>query len=146
LLTATKQKHRSIPRTKSGHPLPRNVDYRSVTGRRFRDLYENFAQQFGVGALSEIELGLVRQAAMLELEAETMQQRRLRGEMIDADTLIRLSGAARRILSSIGTKSSDKRQAAGPDPLAAHIAANYANRSDSSPNVDDAEEIEAVAE
>jgi hypothetical protein len=109
------------------------------------------------GILSETERGLIRQAVSLTMTAEQMEAGLARGEPIDADQLIRISGTVKRILGSIGAKS-DKRQAAsGKDPLEAHIAAKYGNRSaanleadtedaDEFEASDDAEEITAAAE
>lgn len=80
--------------------LLQNVDGRSSSARRFRDLVTAFEAEIG-GELSELERGLVRQAAALSLKTEQMQESIVRGEAIDSDTLIRLSGEARRILTSL---------------------------------------------
>src|ERR1700687_674652 len=77
--------------------LLQNVDGRSASARRFRDLVAAFEAEVG-GTLSELERGLVRQAAILSLKTEQMQECIVRGEVADCDTLIRLSGEARRIL------------------------------------------------
>jgi hypothetical protein len=78
------------------------VDGRSANARRFRDLIADFAEPFGgLKALTESDRVLVKQAAALALRAESMQAAIVNGEAVDHDALIRLSGEARRILSSI---------------------------------------------
>jgi hypothetical protein len=84
----------------NGTRLLQNVDGRSSSARRFRDLVHAFEAEIG-GTLSELERGLVRQAAILSLKTEQMQGAVVRGEDVDNDTLIRLSGEARRILASL---------------------------------------------
>lgn len=84
----------------NGSRLLQNVDGRSSSARRFRDLVRAYEVEVG-GTLSELERGLVRQAAILSLKTEQMQECIVRGEEVDSDTLIRLSGEARRILTSL---------------------------------------------
>lgn len=84
----------------NGTRLLHNVDGRSASARRFRDLVQAYEAEIG-GTLSELERGLVRQAAILSLKTEQMQESVVRGEDVDSDTLIRLSGEARRILQSL---------------------------------------------
>lgn len=84
----------------NGTRLLQNVDGRSSSARRFRDLVRAFEAEVG-GTLSELERGLVRQAAILSLKTEQMQESIVRGDDVDSDTLIRLSGEARRILASL---------------------------------------------
>jgi hypothetical protein len=84
----------------NGTRLLHNVDGRSASARRFRDLVMAYEVEIG-GTLSELERGLVRQAAALSLRSEQLQESIVRGEPVDSDTLIRLSGEARRILASL---------------------------------------------
>jgi hypothetical protein len=77
-----------------------SVDGRRAYARRFRDLVIAFEAEVG-GTLGELERGLVRQAAAVSLRTEQMQEALVRGEKIDDDALIRMSGEARRILSSL---------------------------------------------
>lgn len=87
----------------NGTRLLANVDGRSAYARRFRDLVVAFEAEVG-GTLTELERGLVRQAAAVSLKAELMQEALVRGEPVDDDALIRLSGEARRILTSLTTR------------------------------------------
>jgi hypothetical protein len=155
LLAPSRPRRRSIPRTSSGLELPRGVDYRTIDGRRFRDLYAAYAAELGA-PLSEPEKAIVRQAVALQMQAEAMQQQILQGESVDPDQLIRLSGTSKRLLSIIASRTGQRQAASGHDPLAAHIAAKYGNRPDASPEIDleenepeesdDAQEIEAAVE
>jgi hypothetical protein len=104
LLSATKTKHRPIPRTRSGLELPQGVDFRTRIGRRFRDLYEAYAAELGA-PLSEPEKAIVRQAVALQMQAEAMQQQILQGERVDADQLIRISSTSKRLLQIIAAKT-----------------------------------------
>ena len=123
LLATSRPRRRSIPRTSSGLELPRGVDYRTIDGRRFRDLYEGFASEFGAGALTDAQKGLIRQAVMLQIEAELMQARRLQGEMLDPDVMIRLSGASRRALELVEKVGKRDEQ---PSELDQYLAEHYA--------------------
>src|SRR3954453_4619578 len=103
----------------NGTRLLQNVDGRSSSARRFRDLVRAYEAEVG-GNLTEVERGLIRQAAALTFKAETLQSDLVNGNPVDGDQLIRLTGTAKRILSAIGEKAS-KRKAPAPT-LADHIA------------------------
>ena len=109
----------------NGSRLLEGIDGRSPLARRFRDLIKAYEAEIG-GELTEVERGLVKQAAALTLRAEQMQAAIVRGEPIDNDQLIRISGTAKRILGAIGDKAS-KRRPAGPS-LQDHIARRNAER------------------
>jgi hypothetical protein len=114
LLTATKPKHRSIPRTASGLELPRGADQRRGPARRFKHLYEAFAAELGADTLSEPEKGLVRQAVGLQILSETMQEKIVAGEMVDPDQVIRIAGTSRRLLQIIAAQTGKRVQPDGP--------------------------------
>jgi hypothetical protein len=100
------------------------VDGRSAGGRRFRDLIRDFSKPFGgLEALGEGDRVLIRQAAALALRAEAMQAAIINGEAVDHDALIRLSGEARRILSSIKRRAERPKGPALNHYLAGHSAA-----------------------
>jgi len=82
-----------------------NVDLRSSSARRFRDLVRSYEAELG-GNLTELERGLIKQAAALSLRTEQMQEAIVRGDAVDADALIRLSSEARRILTSLQKRQS----------------------------------------
>jgi hypothetical protein len=102
----------------NGTRLLQNVDGRSSSARRFRDLVNAFEEEVG-GPLSEVERGLIRQAAALTFKAEELQSALVNGEPVDGDQLIRLTGTAKRILSAISAKASKRKE---PTPtLADHL-------------------------
>jgi hypothetical protein len=84
----------------NGSRLLEGIDGRSPAARRYRDLIHLYESEVG-GELTEIERGLIKQAAALSLRSEQLQGAVVRGEDVDNDTLIRLSGEARRILASL---------------------------------------------
>ncbi|WP_141340909.1 hypothetical protein [Bradyrhizobium sp. USDA 3458] len=97
------------------------VDNRLPQARRFRDLCKQFAQDAGgTEHLSEAERAQVRQAAMLTLRAEALQNAQVLGELVDGDEAIRLSSEIRRILAPIIAKGADRKPAT-PD-LQSYIA------------------------
>jgi hypothetical protein len=104
----------AAPRTRSmvtnRSKLISGVDGRSVVARRFRDLIQEYSQECHGGSadLSPAELGMVRQAAAMTLRAEQLQASVVRGEPVLADELIRLSSEARRILSRLRRRHSQK--------------------------------------
>jgi hypothetical protein len=101
-----------------------NVDGRSSYARRFRDLVGAFSAEIGGGSLTEFEQGLVKQAAILVLKTEQLQECVVRGQEVDADTLIRLSGESRRILSSLRTKAGARESSEPVAELQAYLAAS----------------------
>jgi hypothetical protein len=142
LLTAAKPKHRSIPRTRSGLELPRGVDGRRLLARRFRDLYEAYAAEVG-GTLTEGEKGIIRQAVALQIQAEQMQEAIVRGEIIDADQLIRVSSTSKRILSAISARAAQSKPT-GPD-LHSYLSSRYGS-SEPAEAVADVDESESMTD
>jgi hypothetical protein len=61
------------------------------------------------GNLTEVERGLIRQAAALTFKAEKLQSDLVNGNPVDGDQLIRLTGTAKRILSALGEKASKRK-------------------------------------
>jgi hypothetical protein len=95
----------------NGTRLLQNVDGRSSSARRFRDLVRAYESEVG-GNLTEVERGLIRQAAALTFKAEALQSDLVNGNPVDGDQLIRLTGTANRILSAIGEKASKRKEPA----------------------------------
>jgi hypothetical protein len=109
----------------NGSRIHVGVDHRSASARRYRDLIAAFEAEIG-GTLTEAERGLVRQAATLTLRAEKLAADVVLGLPVDDDLLIRLSGAARRVLAGVTAKA-DGRTPAGPT-LAEYAALRNAER------------------
>lgn len=109
----------------NGSKLLVGIDGRSPTARRFRDLMQAYEAEIG-GNLTEVECGLVKQAAALTLRAEQMQADIVNGKPVDSDALIRISSTAKRILGAIGERAG-KRKPAVPS-LHDHVARRAAER------------------
>jgi hypothetical protein len=99
----------------------RKPDGRSSGALRFKALVNAFTAEIG-GQLSESESSLVKQAAALTLRCEQLQAAIIRGEEIDDDLLVRISGTGKRLLAAIASKS-DGRKPAGGSALATYLAA-----------------------
>jgi hypothetical protein len=94
----------------NGSRVHQNVDHRSSSARRYRDLFAAFEAEIG-GTLTEAERGLVRQAATLTLRAEQLAADVVNGKQVDDDQLIRIAGTAKRLLAGITAKATDRKPA-----------------------------------
>jgi hypothetical protein len=117
----------SRSKVSNGTRLLQNVDGRSSSARRFRDLVRAYETEVG-GNLTEVERGLIRQAAALTFKAETLQSALVNGESVDGDQLIRLSSTSKRILSAITAKANKRKPA--PPSLQDHIRKRAAERAE----------------
>jgi hypothetical protein len=88
----------------TGTKLLLNIDLRTAAGRRYRDLCRAFEGEVG-GVLTESDRAIIRQDAALTLKSEQMQEALIRGEVVDENQLIRLSGAAKRLLATLARKA-----------------------------------------
>ena len=89
----------------NGKQLLANVDGRTADARRYRDLCMSLADDIGgTSSLTEAQRALVRQAAAMIVQSETLQSAIVRGEIVDSEQLTRLANAATRILSRLGLK------------------------------------------
>lgn len=96
------------------------TDGRTRSERRFRELIANFAAQIGgPDGLTEIESGLVQQAAMLTLRSELLQAEIIRGADVDPAAVVTIANAVRRILATLGAKAKGK---AKPETLTDYLA------------------------
>jgi hypothetical protein len=103
-----------LDKVSNGRLLSKAVDMRSAGGRRFRHLVESHVADLGgVERLTEADLGLIKQAVALQMQAEAMQEQIVRGEAVDADALIRVSSTSKRMLETITARV----EANKPPPL-----------------------------
>ena len=56
---------------------------------------------------TELDRGLIRQAALLTLKSEQLQAAVVRGEAVDAEVLTNMSGQIRRLLGDVRRKASE---------------------------------------
>ena len=87
----------------NGNRLLEGIDGRSTTARRFRDLCKTYELEAG-GPITEVERGLIRQAAGLSVHAERLQADVVNGKTVNADEMIRTTSEIRRILETIRTQ------------------------------------------
>ena len=80
------------------------VDNRLTPARRFRDLCVGYAREAG-DDLTETERSMIRSAAAMTLQSETLQAQLARGEPVSSDMVIRLASEARRILAPISERA-----------------------------------------
>jgi hypothetical protein len=98
----------------------RGVDGRSVVARRYRDVAIALADDLGgQDKLSEPSKILVRQAAALTVQVESLQSKIVAGEDVDLEQLTRLSNVLGRTLQRLGLR---KPRARPTSPLAEHFA------------------------
>lgn len=98
----------------------RGVDGRSVVARRYRDVAIALADDLGgQDRLSEPTKILVRQAAALTVQVESLQAKIVTGEDVDLEQLTRLSNVLGRTLQRLGLKKPPPKPSS---PLAAHFA------------------------
>ena len=94
-----------------------NLDGRSSSARRFRDLVAAFiSDSAGIENVSEIRLNLIRRLAATVVAAETMEARMIDGEDVDIATLCQLASTTVRISSRLGLERRS-RDVTPPDPL-----------------------------
>lgn len=106
----------------NGTRLLAGVDGRSATARRFRDLVaELTAEVGGADDLSAAERSAIRQAAALMLRIEQVQALIVRGEPVDNDVLIRLSGESRRLLAGLRKRAPQSPKDAPWSPLRSRL-------------------------
>jgi hypothetical protein len=98
-----------------------------VWGRRHADLVAgHVADRGGADLLSDAEISLVKRAAALEVELESMEGRLSLGEPVDLDLFQRTSNSLRRLLETIGLK----RQPKPVESFDTYMARNYPQSED----------------
>jgi hypothetical protein len=114
------RKNRSA--TSNGSTILAGVDGRSLEARRFRDLVVSFAEPLGgFESLTEESAALVRQAASITMQNESIQAAAVRGEPVDAEQVVRLTNALTRVLSALKRHRKPKSSA----PSLAEIVARH---------------------
>jgi|GEM_PF-6712495 hypothetical protein len=88
----------------AGVPLP-GVDRRTRAAKRWRDLFMAYAVESGALGQGMARENLCRQAATMTVARERLDAATARGELVDADTLVRLGNALGRVLGALGLAS-----------------------------------------
>jgi hypothetical protein len=105
-LAATKATHRS--RVTNGSRLFIDVDGRTASARRVRDLLDEFLSQVGDATASQ--QSLARRAATLCAWAEGQEGALARGEPVNVRELTTAANTIRRLLSDLGITSRRQRR------------------------------------
>lgn len=88
--------------------VPRHVfDRRTKAARRFAKLVSEFTDQLGGKLVSEARLAIIRQLASTIITAEEMQAKIIRGELVDAEQLVRVSNLQARLTRQLGLDDAD---------------------------------------
>jgi hypothetical protein len=104
-MSATTEKKRPRSAVTSGRKLLIGSDPNSAWSRRYHDLVtRHVADLGGRDMLSEAQLSLVRRAAALAVELESMEARMSEGQAVNLDTFGRAASHLRRLYESIGLK------------------------------------------
>ncbi len=107
----------------NGTRLLAGVDGRSASARRFRDLVAALKAEYAADhELTAAELGAIRHVAAMMLHAEQLQAAVVKGESVDSDKLIRLSGEARRLLATLRKRVAAPDKAPPWSPLRSRLA------------------------
>jgi hypothetical protein len=94
------QRHAKLGRDRvsNGRLFGRGVDLRSASARRFRYLVNLHAAAFGDREIGPAETNLIRQCAALQVQAETLQEKIVRGEVVNTAELVAAAAGAERLL------------------------------------------------
>jgi hypothetical protein len=96
---------RQRSRVTNGSKLIAGVDGRTAEARRFKDVAMSLADDLGgAAALTEAQRALVKQAASLVVQSESLQGAMLRGEAISDEQMTRVANSLSRTLSRLGRK------------------------------------------
>jgi hypothetical protein len=105
----------------------RGVDGRSMAARRYRDVAIALADDLGgQDKLSEPAKILVRQAAALTVQVESLQSKIIAGDEIDLEQLTRISNVLGRTLQRLGLKKPSSPQSVRDNIRRAFPAARLA--------------------
>lgn len=92
-------------RITNGSKLFIDVDGRSATARRYKDIIaEHSSDLGGADLLSEAQRQLIRRAAGLGVQLEATEADLINGDIIDTEDQVRLINAQIRVLTALGLK------------------------------------------
>ena len=97
------QKRKGRSKVTNHQDLLPNLDGRSSTARRFRDLVAAFvADQGGLDLCSEVKLGLLRRLAACTVRAEMLEAQMVNGEPVNVSELCALASTTVRLSTRLG--------------------------------------------
>jgi hypothetical protein len=119
-----RRKPEARSRVGNGKVLLPMTDGRSLTARRFQDLYEDIAGDLGgLALLSEGQKQLIRRAATLSAESERQEAEWANGRPFDLTLYSTTSNCLRRIFESLGLQRIARPVPTLDDYLDAKVAA-----------------------
>jgi hypothetical protein len=126
---AEERTKRRLRRTRyaAGIALPRETDGRLLRQRRFKTLVGQYAEGLAT-PLSAPDEALIRQAALLTIRNEELQERFLAGSDVEHDEIIRLGSEFRRVLGCLGNRA--KRESDPVSDLQNYLAQKAAEDGD----------------
>ncbi len=104
----------------NGSRLLAGVNGCSAMARRYRDLVDELTAEFNPATPSE-HLD-VRNAAILQLHAEDLSARLVRGEVLEPDAITRATNGATRALAGLKGRRQHRRAKEHASPLAGYLA------------------------
>jgi hypothetical protein len=110
-------------RVGNGKVLLPMTDGRSLTARRFQDLYEDIANDLGeLDLLSEAQKQLIRRVATLSAESERQECEWANGRPFDMVSYTTTANCLRRIFESLGLQRVSRPVNDGSQALAAYFS------------------------
>jgi hypothetical protein len=110
-------------RVTNGSKLLPLSDGRSVSGRRFRDIFEDIANDLGgLDRLSEAQKQMIRRAATLSAESERQEAEWANGRPFDLTAYSTTSNCLRRLFETLGVQRQPRQVNDGSHVLAAYFA------------------------
>jgi hypothetical protein len=111
--TETRQMPGRLRRRQARYRNAAEIDGRTRAGRRTKELTRQFETAIG-GALTDAQKLAIHRAAVLTAVAEDTRMRRLAGEGIPLDDLVRIDRLAAQAVRSLALPTSTRKPAAAP--------------------------------
>ena len=100
--------HRS--KITNGRQLLSGIDGRSTAARRYRDLVQAYAEPLGgLMGLSAAQAALVREAASVSVQSESMASALARGEWVDPEQSVRVANTLSKLVNRLEKLSLQQR-------------------------------------
>lgn len=104
----------------NGRLLPRGVDARSAVGRRWKDLYRDFAAQLSTETPTVGQDARLRALVGVSMALETLTARQAAGKAVDHTELVALVNAQGRMMAELGLAPKSE-----PEPVRAPSLDEY---------------------
>lgn len=122
-LPSAPRPHNNRAAVTNGRLLPRGIDGRSVAGRRWKDLYREFASQMPPGAPSAAREARLRSLVGVTVALERVGSQQARGEPVDHAELVSLANSQGRLMQELGLAPKLEPEPERAPSLAEYLAA-----------------------